>query len=279
MANIGVNNYELRIDQLRIDGRESLCGFIMLSFILLLFVLPVSSLAQTLPYPDNSSPTAQYIKWGVPDLNKNWSAADYREAFKRLDYIYGQDKFAMPRSESTYSGKLFAYMVSPDRLQPLHNPAIELRERFVLLESLAFVPQKLQFYYTQPRQATERFGREGLESIFFSAILSKSTFLLVNELKENVRKSGQTVTEITKVYVQTKEELGYLCLSLLDLIDKKHVRFQQEDIEWFSNKASPLIRELMPDIEKSAQKKVLEQAKDMAKNHPYAKVREAMKGL
>ncbi len=249
------------------------------TYILFSFLITLSIDAQTIPYPDNSSATEQFIKWGVPEINQTWTADDFREAFKRLDYVYRLDKFALPRKDSEYSGDLFEHLVDLRHFKPLSNPAIELQERFVLLENLSFIPQKIRSYYAEPQLKTERFGREVLETILLEIQLSQRTLGLVEELRENLRKAGQTNSELTKVYIQAKEELAGVCASLLNIIRTQYGRFEETDIVWFANESADFIQPLLVKLSDKDQDSLLDEVDFMAKKHPNEQVRQVMRGL
>src|SRR4026209_1768692 len=84
---------------------------------------PVASIAQPTPVApqparvappaDSSWPVSEYLRLGMPDPDRLWLAADYRDCRDTLYKIDLNNHDALPRLDSPKSGPLFARIINP----------------------------------------------------------------------------------------------------------------------------------------------------------------------
>ncbi len=88
---------------------------------------------------DRSLTVADYIRIGIPEPDRTWTAAEYRRC---RDVLYGLDRTnraAMPRLGSTRSGPVFARLINPTNTLPLTERVLPGRERVRFFSDLANV--------------------------------------------------------------------------------------------------------------------------------------------
>ena len=166
---------------------------------------------QVVPYPDNSLDTEQYRSLGIPATDAPWTASDYQIAFQILDQLYAEDKTALPRADSPYSGMLFARMTDLDNFRVANNPGRQL----IRLEHARALIERLRLYYVEPTHAHERFGRETLRLLVLDFRIQSEIRRTIQTLRpqypaENHPRAPQTRpqpnTKVLQTLLQTLEQ-------------------------------------------------------------------------
>jgi hypothetical protein len=71
--------------------------------------------------PDLSLTVDEYLKLGIPSIEKRWSSSDLARAAKVLSDVAARDAAQLPRYGSPQSGNVFARMTSEQNLEQLQN--------------------------------------------------------------------------------------------------------------------------------------------------------------
>jgi hypothetical protein len=114
--------------------------------------VPVSS--------DESWPVADYVRMGMPDPGRRWTAADYRDCRDVLYKLDRTHRAALPRMESSKSGAVFARLIgSTNVLAERELPTKERLEFFI--DVLNRFPAFREIYRFDVREPA--LHREGIE--------------------------------------------------------------------------------------------------------------------
>lgn len=71
--------------------------------------------------PDQSMTVGEYLKLGMPSIEKRWSSSEVARATKVLSDVAARDAAQLPRYDSPQSGRVFARMTSEQNLEQLRN--------------------------------------------------------------------------------------------------------------------------------------------------------------
>lgn len=236
---------------------------------ILLFVLPVLTSVQAqrevYPYPDNSLDMDQYASIGIPDMNRNWKPVDFETVFAILDELYAEDKTALPRADSPYSGELFTQLASADNF--LAQP--DLARRLFLLESAQDIPRRLLLYYLEPEHQTERFGAEVLSLRLLdyqiqSALARHYDQLLLDH--PTAFQHARVTQKISHLHQRRDRSLEIL----LRILEEEATRYAPVAVVEFLNK----LYFLLPDeIDEAQRARVRQRLFPLESNFPYATAR------
>jgi hypothetical protein len=121
-----------------------------------------SSAPPTLQFPDESWPVGDYLRIGMPDPDRLWTAADYRDCRDILYKLERTQRTALPRLESAKSGPLFARFVNPTNTLLLADRFLPTEERIrsfvAILNRLPAFQEIYRFALREPA-----FHRESIE--------------------------------------------------------------------------------------------------------------------
>jgi hypothetical protein len=105
--------------------------------------------------PDGSWPVAQYVRMGMPDPGKFWTASDYATFCGLLRELDRTNRAAFPRLDSPTSGPLFARVTNPTNTLFCLEAELPAADRLRLYQSLlTFIPSILDMYKLSGVDAT-----------------------------------------------------------------------------------------------------------------------------
>src|SRR5689334_9503776 len=111
---------------------------------------------------DQSWPVADYVRIGMPDPGRLWTAADYRNCRDILYALDRTNRAALPRMESAKSGDIFARLVNPTNTSLLAERFLPSEERVRLFYAvLNRLPAFRDIYRFNSREPA--FHRETIE--------------------------------------------------------------------------------------------------------------------
>jgi hypothetical protein len=111
---------------------------------------------------DRSWPVAQYVRIGMPDPGKFWTASDYATFCGLLHALDRTNRAAFPRLDSPNSGALLARVMNPTNTVYCLEADVPADVRLRLFQSLlTFIPSILDMYKLSGMDAT--FPRETVE--------------------------------------------------------------------------------------------------------------------
>jgi hypothetical protein len=102
---------------------------------------PVDPLPQSEP-EDLSLDSAEYIRLGVPDPDREWSAADMKRAFEALSALAEKDPRQLPRYKSSRSGTCFARITDKRNLRSFRERSVPIKTR--LPQAMTFAESSKQ---------------------------------------------------------------------------------------------------------------------------------------
>jgi hypothetical protein len=112
--------------------------------------------------PDRSWPVGEYVRIGMPDPGKFWTASDYATFCGLLHELDRTNRSAFPRLDSATSGPLFARVTNPTNTLLCFEAELPADARLRLFQSLLiFIPSILDMYKLSGMDAT--FHHETIE--------------------------------------------------------------------------------------------------------------------
>jgi hypothetical protein len=90
---------------------------------------------------DHSLSVEEYIRDGMPPVDRPWSAKDFGMAYSEILTRSQRDPGQLPRYQSPRSGAIFARMTAVENLEPFKDKSKPLDTR---------IPQGLEYYKTLP---------------------------------------------------------------------------------------------------------------------------------
>src|SRR5689334_2560530 len=112
--------------------------------------------------PDRSWPVPEYVRIGMPDPAKFWTASDYATFTGLLHELDRTNRSAFPRLDSSTSGPLIARVMNPTNTLRCFEADLPAADRLRLFQSLlTFIPSILDMYKLSGMDAT--FHHETIE--------------------------------------------------------------------------------------------------------------------
>jgi len=227
------------------------------------------------PYPDNSPDVAAFQQMGLKSPFETWDHTDYSKAIELLFLIYEEDKFALPRMNSEYSGDLFKRLVSTGNYQFAEDKKQPVAFRLVEFEKYRDIDMKMLTFYIEDVEPTERFGTEVIECLYFMLFNSQTALDLYDELKKEVGEKSMT-PKFKKGMVVIRQDLMTKLNLVFQIILNDHERYATEDLLTLANK----LYFLLPNIkDKKIKTYVKLNVKNMAENHANESIREIFRDM
>lgn len=129
---------------------------------------------------DNSLSIENYLEYGMPDIEKEWSADDYRRAVLSLDKVFKIDVTSAPRFKSQFSQKVFQKLIDTTSFNEFDKlePSMKLMTLGQFVEPIG----KMLMLYTKPIFTGKIFDDEIIELTNYMLIHSN---LFVNLAYKN----------------------------------------------------------------------------------------------
>ncbi len=240
---------------------------------------PFIALAQTvIPYPDNSTDVAGFLKNGIPPIHQVWTPETYEKAFEVLFKIYELDKYSMPRYQSQTSAPVFARLVAAENFDYLLDSNFTLKDRIVALERYAYLPDRLLGIYAEKEANYERFGGEVLEIMRLTTRLTSHAVLLLNELKSSIGKQADT-EGFKEGYNNILNAHESSVASIIDVLENSKERYPALALEDFSCTMLVFIPEVWPQLKVTDRKALRSRIEILAKTYPQKKLRKRLRKL
>ncbi len=206
---------------------------------------------------DRSYPVKEYIKQGVPEINRPWDNDEFARAVNILMLIKSKDSLALPRYDSKRSGPLFRHMISIDNLAFLKGDLFSLHDKTFMLQNFLNIEGMLTGVYMNKTEGRQYYSEELAQLYIFAIAITQKMLDLAYEinLSENkdarCMKSGlpavQHLYEKMLIYVLKEQAhtTSYAADDLETLGDSISAAIQKNS-DWFDSMTVALLRsELM----------------------------------
>lgn len=223
-------------------------------------------------YPDNSPYTVDFIKMGIPDIHRRWTASDFDKTFKLLDRIYQMDKYSMPRYQSEYSHDIFAKMTAFDNFDYLLDESVNFGHRVAALEKFRKVPLRILVYYWESKEKKERFGKEVMQCMLLRVYANNQVKKLYDQLK--IQLGGRA--EYRELMTQGNAINNSLIASVDDillLLETKYTRYDIDNLEQFAQQIRHLLPQTWSQLPPVWVKAFKKRLKILGKKHPRKEIR------
>ncbi len=140
--------------------------------------------AQFVQHLDYSLGATDYMEAGMPSRDADWTAEDWQTAMDLLFYIAEEDKYALPRYQSEFSGDVFADLFDVD-MPARWKFEGDFRAGLEQVHSLLSTIDDISVIYFDSEGQILGFLPEFLQVMFFNLELHKQYHLRVDELGDH----------------------------------------------------------------------------------------------
>ncbi len=238
--------------------------------LLLILFIPLSSCHRQ-EKKDHSLTVREYMKQGIPAIDRPWSNDEFSSAVNILRLIKARDSLALPRYDSKRSGPLFRHMISMENLAFLNSDLFSLHDKTFMLQNFLGIEGQLTGLY-QTRQSGLLYYSQELTQLYMFAIAITQKMLdlaYAINISENrdarCMKSGlpavQHLYEKMLVYVVKEQTHGtsYREEDLEALSDTVNAAVKKNS-DWFAPVIRTLLRkELQTVADNTSSKKIREE--------------------
>ena len=219
-----------------------------------------------------------YLGQKIPDIQRPWNSADYRQLITALQKVDETQVNALPRRSGEFTGPIYQRMVSEDNFKPLLNiyAPLELRQdeaREVLFELKELM--RLYFDFKAPQQP---YGAEALGLMTYSLSQQAILFTLTVEFWMTLSAKEQGNAVRLQGLQETKAAAAMLTSSALDYLGLTR-QFNREDLVLYSAELAKRMPELFVHLDGNVRGQLLARVAELAEQHPYAEVRTSMAEL
>ena len=236
----------------------------------------MSAQTRVIPYPDNSPADEDFVAMGLSAPDKVYRSEDYKKVIHLLDRIYEADKFSLPRSGSSYSGKIYGRIFSRENFAFLTDPQANLGNQIIDYEKIKGIGYRLLIYYIEDTEPEERFGREVLDCLLLDAWLNMHGVILYDKLAAQLtpEQLGQSnfrrgFDAAAKEYKRSLEEVFYV-------YENDFVRYDTELLKSFAKEFHIFI-DALP--ERKSSDVYRKRFSSLMKNFPNKEIRKVLKGV
>ena len=219
-----------------------------------------------------------YLGQKIPDIQRPWVSADYRQLLTALQAVEGSQADALPRRSGEFTGPIYRRMVSEENFRPQLNiyAPLELRQdeaRETLLQLKELM--RLYFDFTASRQpyAAEALGLMShslrQQAILFSLTVEFWMTLSSAEQHNPVRLQGLR---------EAKQAAAMLCSGALDYL-ALDTQFGRNELALYAAELGKLLPGLFVHLPSDRRGQLLQRIEALASGHPHAEVRASLAAL
>ena len=117
---------------------------------------------------DHSLTVREYLRQGIPPINRPWTNDEFSAAVNILKLIKTKDSLALPRYESKRSGPLFRHMISMDNLAFLNNDLFSLHDKTFMLQNFLNIEGQLTGLYMNRNKGQQYYSQELIQPVSYT---------------------------------------------------------------------------------------------------------------
>lgn len=219
-----------------------------------------------------------YLGEKIPDVQRPWNSADYRQMLAALEKIDKTQANALPRRSGEFTGPIYLRLVSEENFKPQLNiyAPLELRQneaREVLLQLKELM--RLYFDFSAKQQP---YGAEALGLMTYSMRQQAVLFTLTTEFWTTLSPNEQRNPVRLKGLQEAKDAAAMLTSSALDYLQMSK-QFSRDDLVLYGAELAKQLPDLFVHLPASARPQLLARIEQMAANHTYPQVRSSLSEL
>ena len=219
-----------------------------------------------------------YLGEKIPDVQRPWNSADYRQMLAALEKIDKTQANALPRRSGEFTGPIYLRLVSEENFKPQLNiyAPLELRQneaREVLLQLKELM--RLYFDFGAKQQP---YGAEALGLMTYSMRQQAVLFTLTTEFWTTLSPNEQRNTVRLKGLQEAKAAAAMLTSSALDYLQLSK-QFSRDDLVLYGAELAKQLPDLFVHLPATARPELLARIEQLAANHSYPQVRSSLSEL
>jgi len=216
-----------------------------------------------------------YLGEKIPDVQRPWNSADYRQMLAALEKIDKTQANALPRRSGEYTGPIYLRLVSEENFKPQLNiyAPLELRQneaREVLLQLKELM--RLYFDFGAKQQP---YGAEALGLMTYSMRQQAVLFTLTTEFWTTLSPNEQRNPVRLKGLQEAKAAAAMLTSSALDYLQLSK-QFSRDDLVLYGAELAKQLPDLFVHLPATARPELLARIEQLAANHSYPQVRSSL---
>ena len=219
-----------------------------------------------------------YLGEKIPDVQRPWNSADYRQMLAALEKIDKTQANALPRRSGEFTGPIYLRLVSEENFKPQLNiyAPLELRQneaREVLLQLKELM--RLYFDFGAKQQP---YGAEALGLMTYSMRQQAVLFTLTTEFWTTLSPNEQRNPVRLKGLQEAKAAAAMLTSSALDYLQLSK-QFSRDDLVLYGAELAKQLQDLFVHLPATARPELLARIEQLAASHSYPQVRSSLSEL
>jgi len=219
-----------------------------------------------------------YLGEKIPDVQRPWNSADYRQMIAALEKIDKTQANALPRRSGEFTGPIYLRLVSEENFKPQLNiyAPLELRQneaREVLLQLKELM--RLYFDFSAKQQP---YGAEALGLMTYSMRQQAVLFTLTTEFWTTLSPNEQRNPVRLKGLQEAKAAAAMLTSSALDYLQLSK-QFSRDDLVLYGAELAKQLPDLFVHLPAAARPELLARIEQLAASHSYPQVRSSLSEL
>lgn len=219
-----------------------------------------------------------YLGEKIPDVQRPWNSADYRQMLAALEKIDKTQANALPRRSGEFTGPIYLRLVSEENFKPQLNiyAPLELRQneaREVLLQLKELM--RLYFDFGAKQQP---YGAEALGLMTYSMRQQAVLFTLTTEFWTTLSPNEQRNPVRLKGLQEAKAAAAMLTSSALDYLQLSK-QFSRDDLVLYGAELAKQLPDLFVHLPATARPELLARIEQLAASHSYPQVRSSLSEL
>jgi len=219
-----------------------------------------------------------YLGEKIPDVQRPWNSADYRQMLAALEKIDKTQANALPRRSGEFTGPIYLRLVSEENFKPQLNiyAPLELRQneaREVLLQLKELM--RLYFNFGAKQQP---YGAEALGLMTYSMRQQAVLFTLTTEFWTTLSPNEQRNPVRLKGLQEAKAAAAMLTSSALDYLQLSK-QFSRDDLVLYGAELAKQLPDLFVHLPATARPELLARIEQLAASHSYPQVRSSLSEL
>lgn len=219
-----------------------------------------------------------YLGEKIPEVQRPWNSADYRQMLAALEKIDKTQANALPRRSGEFTGPIYLRLVSEENFKPQLNiyAPLELRQneaREVLLQLKELM--RLYFDFGAKQQP---YGAEALGLMTYSMRQQAVLFTLTTEFWTTLSPNEQRNPVRLKGLQEAKAAAAMLTSSALDYLQLSK-QFSRDDLVLYGAELAKQLPDLFVHLPATARPELLARIEQLAASHSYPQVRSSLSEL
>ncbi|MFS2126338.1 hypothetical protein [Pseudomonas sp. Pseusp97] len=219
-----------------------------------------------------------YLGQKIPDIQRNWTSADYQVLIDALKKIDETQVNGLPRRSGEFTGPIYQRMVSEENFRPQLNIYAPLELRQNEAREVLFKLKELMRLYFNFRAAKQPYGAEALGLMSYSLREQAILFNLTVEFWMTLAQSEQRNPVRLQGMQEAKAAASMLTSSALDYLGLT-AQFDRQDLVLYSAELAKQLPELFVHLPPEVRVQLLMRVDELAQKHAYPEVRENMRDL